>query len=69
MLILIMILYMIFLICLLSVGKLNIVLNIQSRMLMLIFLFVRIERLELFDEFEEWHMMQASILLFCAKSD
>ncbi|KAE9459974.1 hypothetical protein RHGRI_019323 [Rhododendron griersonianum] len=29
----------------------------------------RIERLELFDEFEEWHMMQASILHFCAKSD
>lgn len=28
-----------------------------------IFLFARIERLELFDEFEEWHMMQASLLL------
>ncbi|KAF7138224.1 hypothetical protein RHSIM_Rhsim07G0035700 [Rhododendron simsii] len=29
----------------------------------------RIERLELFDEFEEWHMMQASIPHFCAKND
>lgn len=30
----------------------------------LTFLFSRIERLELFDEFEEWHMMQASLKPF-----
>lgn len=30
---------------------------------------IRIERLELFDEFEEWHMMQASNALIPAMKD
>ena len=38
-------------------------LNILDKILIYDVLIIRIERLELFDEFEEWHMMQASRLL------
>ena len=58
-------LYTLLIFYLLFIGKLNVFSEtFHEGFLSMFFLLIRIERLELFDEFEEWYMMQASGSLF-----